>query len=525
MFSDFKNLSFLNTINKLTILFNIYRRLDLLNLENQYRKLISKCDELDKKINSLAEREEVIVPIQPPIEPPITSGVDLIIDRIEVDKYFNGPPYYTIHYIFSVHVMNIGSERSTPTTFDFNIPGRHIFTHIQGSLDPGQRAFWGWSLVTQSMGNIVSYNCFAEINKNRECIEYNYNNNKKYIMLDLYDDFISTSHVYFTIHAHNPEGYEIGCLMNPTYLYTNGVVNFTPHQQTTSPISIYDSEYSPLASAKIYINNIYISESATDISEHNKIYDLLSFGFEPGTYPVRAEWNGMTVDLGNITFALDDTIDLIFVFPRTSQNLDYNFDFSSTYNLPLYPIINSASPYIHEYLKYMSFNARFITGFSGVSDPVFGTYSFKLSPTHYSFKVTSNEKEHNNLFVQYNFRSIQNETDSCLFNANNTFNYWIATTKGVSGNRIRPTLYMYDSSIDTPIPYINNPLNVAILNCPFSPTSTIAKGIFSSRKNYNVIYPNDIYDGFGIHIIASSDISSFTIVSVPYHDNELVEAW
>ena len=126
---------------------------------------------------------------------------------------------------------------------------------------------------------------------------------------------------FLIIHAHNPEGKEIGQFCNPVELrYCSN-----PNDPNPVPRSF-------LTPPQFYIDNQYICTTPLNLDEHNfPIIKLSNYGIRPGSHTFKVIFNGITETL-NATILKNSIHTLTFEFQRIEQAINWNITRFATAN-------------------------------------------------------------------------------------------------------------------------------------------------------------------------------------------------
>ena len=126
---------------------------------------------------------------------------------------------------------------------------------------------------------------------------------------------------FLIIHAHNPEGIEIGGLITDKLMYPIPEGEIVP---------IYISDRLP----KLYIDDNFICYTPQVLIEHNfPIVRLSDYGIKPGYHSFKCIFNNIESSLGSIYISKNSITNLIFEFERTEAPL-YNWQFSGNVTEP-----------------------------------------------------------------------------------------------------------------------------------------------------------------------------------------------
>jgi len=114
---------------------------------------------------------------------------------------------------------------------------------------------------------------------------------------------------FLIIHAHNPEGQEIGGLITedllPAFVFNAPPINRIP---------------------KFYIDDNFICNTPQILIEHNfPIVRLSDYGLNPGWHTFKCIFNNIESSLGSVYIAKNSITTLIFEFIRTEAELNYNY--------------------------------------------------------------------------------------------------------------------------------------------------------------------------------------------------------
>lgn len=294
MLNDFKLLSFDKVTHKLQRLKDIFDRLTLSPFEERLKELSLNFDIIDTLVlnlsNEVSKKQEEnpnwpgpnpLIPPVPPPTPTLLPDLAIISIVLTVFSYFTN---------VAITIKNIGTKISPSTTLKMIIPdvidrninvpvleiGDSITINTQHSYDPD--------------GEEMQTTFLTEVNPDRTFTEISYSNNKSSTPMLIKSQWEPDGNTYIILHAHTPEGLEIGSYFN-------------------------------YATIKI---GTYTFHSSTDINNHGS---RILFNY-PGIYSCQAIFNGITVDLGNIEIISNTTTTLIFDFPRTITDLTFNYSYS-----------------------------------------------------------------------------------------------------------------------------------------------------------------------------------------------------
>jgi len=157
---------------------------------------------------------------------------------------------------------------------------------------------------------------------------------------------------FLIIHTHNPEGKEIGGL----------VLTETLEIDLTSV-------------PRIYVDNIFVGNSPTNLLEHNFPIRLSDYGIRPGIHICTIVFNGITKNL-QFNGSKNSITILTFVFDRIDADLTYNdFGNQSGLNLHLSPPdsinfttsdVSTTGLFVAQSYSYSDFYTNFSTGYGEI---------------------------------------------------------------------------------------------------------------------------------------------------------------
>ena len=241
MFNDFKFLSFDATKQKILKLKEIFDRLSLSSLE---KRLI----ELE---NVKLDTDLTFEPTTAPIIPEPTDLPDLALVSISSTLYTN--------YInFEITIQNIGTVASTETTLNEIVTTVFSNSVIVPALEPEETFVTNIQHSFNPAGPLVNHTLLAEVNPTHSLIETTYSNNSGYATVIANQNWPGGPgeppggpgeppggpgepggnpgdpgypNTYVIVHVHNPEGKELGGLVNiggttfsgPTHISQHGV--------------------------------------------------------------------------------------------------------------------------------------------------------------------------------------------------------------------------------------------------------------------------------------------------------------
>ena len=352
MFNDFKILSYKNTKQKISKLKDIFDRLNLSALEERLENLLNGKNTLDNKISALkvpsqpgepgdpgdqgepGEPSDLGEPGDPrnpppPLPPPIVNLPDLTILSINTSLQTN--------YInFKITVKNVGLAISAATTLTELIP--ELLSNSVGipSLAPEETFTTNVQYSFDPSGTIETKTFLTEVNPSRSLIESSYSNNSDSVTVEVKRNYIPDGNSYYILHAHIPEGKEVGSIKFRQAYYNPDI----PLRETPYSYPGYYSIDNP---------NPQAIQTSTSIGSHG-VRSIISAGL----HTFRCQFNNIT--LTQVVNCLPNTTTtIIFTFPRNILSYTFNtlndsgsfylpFGGSQTQNRPPFFVLVSSSP-------------------------------------------------------------------------------------------------------------------------------------------------------------------------------------
>ena len=314
MFNDFKNLSYKNSKQKLSKLKDIFDRLNLSSLEERLTNLSNGKNTLENQISALkippqpgepgdpgnpgepgdpGNPGEPGDPRNPPPPPPPSSNLpDLTIISINTSLQTN--------YInFEITIQNIGITASTATTLTELIPELLSNSVIVPSLAPGETFTTNVQYSFDPSGTPETKTILAEVNPSRSLIESSYSNNSDSATVEVKSNYVPDGNTYYILHAHIPEGKEVGSVKFRNSNGTPGYYSYPGYYSIDNP-------------------NPQMMYTSYLIGTHG-IRNIISSGL----HTFRCQYNNIT--LTQVVNCLPNTTTtIIFTFPRNI--LPYTFN-------------------------------------------------------------------------------------------------------------------------------------------------------------------------------------------------------
>lgn len=303
MFNDFKFLSFNSVTHKIRRLKDIFDRLNLSKLEERYNRLLNSLDLLDVKVEEFKKWYQETVtepPVTPPVIPPTEELLpDLIITSIiptEFDNYIN----------FQITVKNIGDKIASASNLSVSIPDLFNTSVLVPLLGINETFITNAQYSYDPLGDEEGVIAYVTINPSHSVLEKTYANNSSSISCIVHKKYEPVGKAFVIVHAHNPEGKEIGA------------------------IGAYDTDQRYGQIGASYNIDGYEVFGHTPIvpSEHGQLIEV-----PLGPQSCVITFNGMTHDFGIIDFQEGMVVELVATFDRINAEFDFTRSASDTVSI------------------------------------------------------------------------------------------------------------------------------------------------------------------------------------------------
>lgn len=323
MFEDFLNLNYDKTPNKLRTIRELINRIDLTKMESYLLDLLSLLQRMDFIIQEDDEQLKYSppeyrppppgdedYPPKPPYPPKVPPDQqpgptpptpellpDLVVKNITTQTYSN---YVNI----IIQVKNKGEIEAEANTLNIVIPGHSNVNLSVSSLEPNESTLLFHQYAFDPSKPETNKTIIATVDALHTIKESNETNNTKSVTFKTRESYVpSSGKGYLILHMHNPEGKEIGSILGGQTIMSAG-----------------------------------ISPSESDLTSYiaiNEATHAQPIEIDVGTHTIIGIVNGIRMEQ-TITIAEGETIEIFFIFPRTTQTLTFDYDNSFEYTNNIY---------------------------------------------------------------------------------------------------------------------------------------------------------------------------------------------